>query len=91
MIIPVVGASSPASVNAANSQPTQLFSSEAPMAMGAVQIGEMAAMEAQMQAQQMAAMHFQMVEQQCNLENGITNAEAQFSNGLSDSLKSAAK
>ncbi|MEX3954274.1 hypothetical protein AB4Y40_42315 [Paraburkholderia sp. EG287B] len=90
MIIPVVGASSPAPVNAANSQPTQLFSSEAPMAMG-VQIGAMAAMEAQMEAQQMAAMHFQMVEQKCNFENGITNAEAQFSNGLSDSLKSAAK
>ncbi|MGF6483178.1 hypothetical protein [Paraburkholderia sp. JPY419] len=57
------------------------------MAMGA----QMAAMEVQMQIQQMEAMHFQQVEQECNLKNSITNAAAQFSNGLSDSIKSAAK
>ncbi|WP_217710380.1 hypothetical protein [Paraburkholderia youngii] len=57
----------------------------------AAPIAGMAAMEAEMQALQLAAMQFQMFEQKLNLENAITNAEAQFSNGLSDSLKSAAK
>ncbi|MGF6666241.1 hypothetical protein QF000_007974 [Paraburkholderia atlantica] len=57
------------------------------MALGA----QMAAMEAQMQTQQIEAMKFQQVEQQLNLQNSITNSAAQFSNGLSDSLKSAAK
>ncbi|WP_193727493.1 hypothetical protein [Paraburkholderia atlantica] len=57
------------------------------MAIGA----QMAAMEMQMQIQQIEAMKFQQVEQQLNLQNSITNSAAQFSNGLSDSLKSAAK
>ncbi|SOE96857.1 hypothetical protein SAMN05414139_09870 [Burkholderia sp. D7] len=51
----------------------------------------MAAQMAQMQAEQQQAQMFQMQEQQMNIKNSVTNAAAQFSNGLADSLKSAAK
>jgi hypothetical protein len=51
----------------------------------------MAAMEAQMQQEQLQSEQFQATTSKLNLENGETNAYAQFSNGLADSLKSAAK
>lgn len=53
--------------------------------------GMAAAQMAQMQQEQMVSMQFQAMTQKLNMENGITNAGAQFSNGLADSLKSAAK
>ncbi|WP_206956891.1 hypothetical protein [Trinickia acidisoli] len=44
-----------------------------------------------MVAEQQQAEQFQAVEQMLNTENAKDNAKAQFSNGLADAIKSAAK
>jgi hypothetical protein len=52
---------------------------------------EMQAMEQQMEQEQVEAEQFQEVEENVNMQNSVVNSKAQFSNGLADSMKSAAK
>ncbi|WP_164707854.1 hypothetical protein [Paraburkholderia phosphatilytica] len=57
----------------------------------AAEAAQMQQMMSQMEESQMMSEAFQSKEEEMNMENGAVNSAAQFSNGLADSMKSAAK